>query len=81
MHKLLTFVGAATLLSIATPAHASDKSWDDAGSIARDALVVAKRRQARPRLSWMIAHETPLAPNCPIRARRARGIGHRGATR
>lgn len=41
MHKLLTSVGAATLLSIATPAHASDKSWDDAGSIARDALVVA----------------------------------------
>lgn len=41
MHKLLTFVGAATLLSIAAPAHASDKSWDDAGSIARDALVVA----------------------------------------
>ncbi|MBN8845259.1 MAG: phosphatase PAP2 family protein [Sphingomonadales bacterium] len=31
----------ALSLAAATPAHASEKGWDDAGSIARDALVVA----------------------------------------
>ena len=41
MRKFVTAASAAAFLSIATPAHASDKGWDDAGSIARDALVVA----------------------------------------
>lgn len=41
MHKFLAVFGAATLLSIAAPARASDKGWIDAGSIARDSLVVA----------------------------------------
>ncbi|HWT42520.1 MAG TPA: hypothetical protein VN152_07715 [Sphingopyxis sp.] len=31
----------ASALCLSFPASASDKSWDDAGSIARDALVVA----------------------------------------
>jgi membrane-associated phospholipid phosphatase len=31
----------ALSLSIATPAHASEKGWDDAGTIAKNALVVA----------------------------------------
>ncbi len=31
----------ATSLAFAAPAQASDKGWDDAGSVARDALVVA----------------------------------------
>lgn len=35
-----TLLSAATLC-LATPAQASDKTWDDAGSVARDALVVA----------------------------------------
>lgn len=39
-HKSITLAFAASLAA-ATPAHASEKGWNDAGSIARDALVVA----------------------------------------
>lgn len=41
MRKSLIIFGWATMLAVAPPACASDKGWDDAGSIARDALVVA----------------------------------------
>lgn len=41
MPKPLAIAVTAIALAIAAPAHASDKNWDDAGSIARDALVVA----------------------------------------
>ena len=41
MDKFLATFCSAALLSISAPAHASDKAWDDAGSVARDALVVA----------------------------------------
>lgn len=41
MHRFLTTTAMAAMLLFAAPAHASDKSWDDAGSLARDALVVA----------------------------------------
>ena len=39
-HYCLAAVTAASL-GVAAPAHASDKGWDNTGSIARDALVVA----------------------------------------
>jgi membrane-associated phospholipid phosphatase len=40
MRKYLLFVGAAGLL-IAQPAEASDKGWDKASDVGRDALVIA----------------------------------------
>lgn len=41
MRKCILAVAVASALGFSVPATASDKSWDDAGSIARDALVVA----------------------------------------
>lgn len=41
MRKSLNTLGGALMLALAPSAHASDKGWDDAGSLARDALVVA----------------------------------------
>ncbi|MGH6652997.1 MAG: phosphatase PAP2 family protein, partial [Sphingopyxis sp.] len=41
MRKSLIPLGGAMMLALAPAAHASDKGWDDAGSLARDALVVA----------------------------------------
>lgn len=41
MRKIWIVAVVATSLSSAAPAHASEKGWNDAGSIARDALVVA----------------------------------------
>ena len=37
----LTITGAAIALACAAPAHASEKGWDDAGTVAKNALVVA----------------------------------------
>ena len=37
----LTTAGAAIALAVAAPAHASEKGWDDAGTVAKNALVVA----------------------------------------
>jgi len=37
----LTTAGAAIALACAAPAHASEKGWDDAGTVAKNALVVA----------------------------------------
>jgi membrane-associated phospholipid phosphatase len=36
----LTTTGAAIALAFASPAHASEKGWDDAGTVAKNALVV-----------------------------------------
>ncbi len=41
MRKIWIVAATAIGLSGAVPAHASEKGWNDAGSIARDALVVA----------------------------------------
>lgn len=41
MRKRVWTAVAICGLIVSAPAHASDKSWDDAGSLARDALVVA----------------------------------------
>lgn len=41
MKKLLVSIGIAASVGIAIPVQAGEKGWDDAGSIARDALVVA----------------------------------------
>lgn len=41
MRKSLIPLGGAMMLALAPAAHASDKGWYDAGSLARDALVVA----------------------------------------
>ncbi len=41
MRKISIIAVVAVGLSSAAPAHASDKGWNNAGSIARDALVVA----------------------------------------
>lgn len=37
----LTILAAALPFGLAAPAHASDKGWDDAGTVAKNALVVA----------------------------------------
>jgi membrane-associated phospholipid phosphatase len=36
----LTITGAAIALAFAAPAHPSEKGWDDAGTVAKNALVV-----------------------------------------
>src|SRR3546814_14927664 len=41
MKKLLVSIGIAASVGLAAPVQACEKGWDDAGSIARDALVVA----------------------------------------
>src|SRR3546814_9876778 len=41
MKKLLVSIGIAASVGLAAPVQAGEKGWDDAGSIARDALVVA----------------------------------------
>lgn len=41
MRYSLTLTGAAIALAFAAPAQASEKGWDDAGTVAKNALVVA----------------------------------------
>lgn len=41
MRNCISAAVFASAVCLSFPANASDKSWDDAGSIARDALVVA----------------------------------------
>ncbi|WP_260582167.1 hypothetical protein [Sphingopyxis sp. PET50] len=41
MRQALTAAGMSAALALAAPAHASDKGWDDAGTAAKNALIVA----------------------------------------
>lgn len=41
MRQALTAAGMSAALALAAPAHASDKGWDDAGTVAKNALIVA----------------------------------------